>query len=249
MNQYAALALQAAQWRLPTQAQGFTDANSVVSQGVALSKPVQKKQFPPVFETNGGMYQFQTHTGCFYEPSSQYYYNPKSKLYYSTSSGIYYGYDRDSNRFENFMPPLPPANELMMPNANDIVSNPTDISIPVSACVITNQVLLNDTNSNADPSSSNSSRKPIVMNMSKKNANRKGYVKEIKKSILDENVDKDATAVKEVDTAEAPTSSSTTATAPVICTICQRKFVTNEQYMRHVRESKLHAVNVAKLSV
>ena len=68
-----------------------------------------KPVWPPSFETDGGAYIFQTQSGSFLEPKSQFFYCPKSRLYYSCADGIYYNCVVSSSdiNFIRFNPPLP----------------------------------------------------------------------------------------------------------------------------------------------
>jgi len=67
-------------------------------------------RWPPLFETNGGAYVFQAKTGCFLDPTTDFFYDPRAKLYYSGRDGGYYCHDPAlSPPFRAFVPPEPTA--------------------------------------------------------------------------------------------------------------------------------------------
>jgi RNA-binding protein 5/10 len=101
---------------------GASTAPTIPVRPVIASKV--KPQWPPVFETNGASYVFQTQSGYFWEPLSQFYYCPKSKLYYNTIDGVYYSYDATANpSFVKFIPPLPAESYESALAANTMTTN------------------------------------------------------------------------------------------------------------------------------
>jgi hypothetical protein len=67
-------------------------------------------RFPPNFDTNGGSYVFQAKSGCFLEPTTEFYYDPKHKRYYCAKDGNYYTHDASADPpFKVFHPPAPSA--------------------------------------------------------------------------------------------------------------------------------------------
>lgn len=97
-------------------------------------------QWPPHFDTNGGSYVFQAATGCFLEPSTEFYYDPKSKLYYNGRDGSYYRFDASFHPpFVRFVPPPPPSPvtqqgvDVTVPTQYDVISqnnNPLSSKAP-----------------------------------------------------------------------------------------------------------------------
>jgi hypothetical protein len=70
----------------------------------------QVPRFPPNFEDNGGSYVFQSKSGYFLEPTTDFYYDPKNKRYLCGRDGSYYTYDAKCNPpFRPFYPPVPSA--------------------------------------------------------------------------------------------------------------------------------------------
>lgn len=137
-NQYAAAALQAAQWSgnngyagnplaqhpgagAPETYEYDQQRNPAPAAPVAAPVPVvapkSVHRWPPCFDTHGGSFNFQVQSGCFYEPLSEFYYCPKSKLYYNSVTGLYYSWSQScplgttpttEQCFESFVTP-PPA--------------------------------------------------------------------------------------------------------------------------------------------
>jgi hypothetical protein len=67
-------------------------------------------RFPPNFDTNGGSYVFQAKSGCFLEPTTEFYYDPKHRRYYCAKDGNYYTHDASADPpFKVFHPPAPSA--------------------------------------------------------------------------------------------------------------------------------------------
>mmetsp|Transcript_28458 Transcript_28458/g.47302 ORF Transcript_28458/g.47302 Transcript_28458/m.47302 type:complete len:537 (-) Transcript_28458:1446-3056(-) len=59
----------------------------------AASSTKPSARWPPVFETNGSDYVFDSRSGMFYEPLSEFFYDPKTKLYYGNTLKTYFKYD------------------------------------------------------------------------------------------------------------------------------------------------------------
>ena len=81
-----------------------------IAKGISVQGPPKLKPvWPPSFDTDGGAYIFQSQSGSFLEPKSQFFYCPKSKLYYSCTNGIYYNQVvlQGEISFVRFNPPLP----------------------------------------------------------------------------------------------------------------------------------------------
>ena len=132
--QYAAAAMQAAQW---SQQQTDQNANAAAYQAAksahqnrlsagnsstavahAAGVTAQPKSiWPPCFETQGGSYLFRPNTGMFYESATNFFYCPKSKLYYNGHDGSYYKYDPSlPTPFVLFQPPLPTVDKTVEEN-------------------------------------------------------------------------------------------------------------------------------------
>jgi hypothetical protein len=76
----------------------------------AIPAPPIIVRFPPNFDTNGGSYVFQAKSGCFLEPTTEFYYDPKHKRYYCAKDGNYYTHDASVDPpFKLFHPPAPSA--------------------------------------------------------------------------------------------------------------------------------------------
>mmetsp|Transcript_21205 Transcript_21205/g.31932 ORF Transcript_21205/g.31932 Transcript_21205/m.31932 type:complete len:437 (-) Transcript_21205:53-1363(-) len=53
-------------------------------------KERQKREWPPSFDTEGASYIFDSRSGMFYHPPSDFFYDPKTKLYYSNKKAQYF---------------------------------------------------------------------------------------------------------------------------------------------------------------
>lgn len=83
------------------------------------------KRWPPSFDTNGGSYLFQPHTGLFLDHNSGFFYDPKSKLYYCSQDGLYYSYDDVNHKeapFRLFRVPVPTETGATAFNATSAAS-------------------------------------------------------------------------------------------------------------------------------
>uniref|UniRef100_A0A7S3HDM7 Uncharacterized protein n=1 Tax=Spumella elongata TaxID=89044 RepID=A0A7S3HDM7_9STRA len=93
----------------------------------------QQLRWPPHFETNGGAYVYQAKTGCFLEPTSDFYFDPKSKLYYCGKNGAYYSFDEAHvPPFRRFVPPPPSAASVNGSNGTVVAVsyNANDLGLP-----------------------------------------------------------------------------------------------------------------------
>lgn len=96
----------------------------------------QQLRWPPHFETNGGSYVYQAKTGCFLEPTSEFYFDPKSKLYYCGKNGAYYSFDEAySPPFRRFVPPPPAAASLSERNSTVVISTTNVGAVPTSSTI------------------------------------------------------------------------------------------------------------------
>ena len=155
----AAAALQAAQWSSSSTAPAASFMNAAAAHlpqpptgGVGGSVvPRSKSIWPPNFETDGGLYTFQSQSGYFFEPNSDYYYCPKSKLYYNATDGIYYKYNAASQdpHFQRFDPPLPSTSAALTTTTNS-TSTASNENAPTEG-VVRKQVVVSMSLAKAKP--------------------------------------------------------------------------------------------------
>lgn len=265
-NPLIASAMQAAQWSLNngysgTSATAASSALPLAQTGFAaphLAKPV----WPPLFETNGGAYLFQTKSGYFLEPISEFYYCPKSKLYYSARDGGYYYHDATRDPpFRRHCPPLPIEPQDVPVSAPSAVPD-------VPAALVEEAPV----------------HKPVQMSLGKAKGAKAGAAP-AKKVLQDmakwqaaaQDLEEDEANVNEAfgrrgprppaapvvhaptvapaaPTSAPPVAISAPAAVPeasapagkAICNLCRRQFPSAEMLTRHEKESKLHAENLAK---
>lgn len=144
VNPYAsaatAAALQSAQWSVNNNFGGMLPAAAALpaSTASASARSKGKPQWPLCFDTNGGAYVFQAHSGCFFEPLSEFYYCPKSKLYYSAVTGVYYRQKPlaaapsgmlTEDQLERFMPPVP-SHPFVPPSESPPVQSTPAVVVP-----------------------------------------------------------------------------------------------------------------------
>ena len=174
--------------------------------------------------------------GCFYESNSRFFYCPKSKLYYNEVDGAFYRYSIDVET--NFVPVYPPV--------------PTEAFIEKEVTSIA---------SVADDIDS-ATRKPVVLSIS--NLNSQKSKTKIKKDLLapavilapprklPDDVTKwevrNAEVMNNPPASESGGNNDTDAqiAGSAVCLLCRRQFPSKAVLIRHEKESKLHAENLAK---
>lgn len=271
-QQLAAVAMQvqAAQWGIQMQQipSALPSSRSVhLPQAAARTKP----SWPPPFDSHGSAYVFQPNSGYFFDPLSEFYYCPKSKLYYNSSDGIYYRYVYGSEQpFIKFVPPVPsePNNSNSTePQKDEKVSNidsdalrkPVVISLGLST---TNKVkpkatvfpggkkVLNDIAKWGAVNDDDAEEEvvPIMkMKTTPSSVLNSKHVKVASVATVDNFDSNRKRSNTETETQEP--NSNVNNNVKTICHICKRGFATAEQLIRHEKESKLHAENVAKQTV
>lgn len=113
----------------------------IIVQGATKIKPI----WPPSFDTDGGAYIFQSQSGSFLEPKSQFFYCPKSKLYYSCTDGIYYNCVvlQGDISFVRFNPALPLEPEgTSVPPDSTAKSTQATVDSAAAAALIRKPVIL-----------------------------------------------------------------------------------------------------------
>lgn len=146
-NSIASAALEQAQWAFSThhvQSQALQsseetvaavsedDVNALLESAAAAARPTvetPKKPWPLPFEQAGGMYNYVTEYGLYYDPDSMCYYDPTSKLYYNQFGGKYYRYNTTTQVFDEYIPPVPvdeTAVSTTLPTTNLSDRNPVN---------------------------------------------------------------------------------------------------------------------------
>ena len=257
-NAYAAAALQAAAWSQPQQMTypPGIDPNATysVQQQTPLQRPATATQIPIIpktksiwplpFDTHGGVYSFQTASGCFLEASTGFYYCPKSKLYYNSSDGIYYKHNPLLNpQFTQFVPPLPVA-EVVASEAPATSADNNAIRKPVTMSLGGQAAKAKVAKIFKQPSEDDEDL-VIINNVPVQ------HLPGSKKSTIDDTRKREEAAKH--GTTKHPTVPSATAQVPSSgggghpCMLCKRQFPSAELLSRHEKESKLHADNLLKL--
>ena len=185
-----------------------------------------KPSFPPPFETHGGAYVFQAQSGCFFEPLSAYYYCPKSKLYYNSLEGTYFRYSPGSDPpFVAFTPPLPFEKEEPVAASVDLEAprKPVTLSLGIK---------------------SSKPKVPVKLtqDISKWNERQKELAEPTSEKKSEEEVPELKIPVYAAEKSEVKDGKESV----IACLLCRRQFKTSEQLLRHEKESKLHAENLAK---
>jgi hypothetical protein len=262
--------MQAAQWT----ANNSYDRGSIDAAGSSHSDvheaylPLPKiSKYPPLIETEGPKYVLQSLTGCFYHAYSNYYYFPKSKLYYSGASGAYYRYCpprpdsqpladfvgqsqiyglKEESYFELVAPPLPPSLSSTTGSVDDTSAatvSSTGTTVKSGAVGPKKSFVM----SIAVTKTVKSSMKPRVLVDTEEAASPvTGHPASTMAAVIsnDGHVHEAIAAVP----TPVPIATSEAGVYPgvPVCLLCQRKFATEEQLLRHVNESKLHKENLTK---
>ena len=269
-QQLAAVAMQvqAAQWGI--QMQQMPPSMMPAARNVHLPQASSraKPSWPPPFDSHGSAFVFQPNSGYFFEPLSEFYYCPKSKLYYNSLDGVYYRHTQGLEQpFTKFIPPPPTepnvsiAHETKDSKASNIdadaLRKPVVISLGLSTTTKVKakatvfpggkKVLTDIAKWGA---ANDDDVEDEVVNVDKIKTTPSAVLnsKHVKASLSDPNDPSRKRSNTETETQDSQANSSSGSSVKTICHICKRGFATADQLLRHEKESKLHAENLAKQS-
>ena len=255
-----ALQVQAAQWGMQMQQMPAVATRNVhLPQAAVRAKPL----WPQNFETHGSAFVFQPNSGYFFEPLSEFYYCPKSKLYYNSLDGLYYRYVQGYEPpFVKFIPP-PPSEPNNVDQSKETKTSSIDMDALRKPVVIS--LGSTTTKVKAKPTVFPGGKK-VLTDIAKWGAVNDDDAEEV---VPVDNVKVTPSAVlnskhvkvadssdggrkrsnTETESSELQTSNSGAGSnVKTVCQVCKRGFQNAEQLIRHEKESKLHAENLAKLA-
>jgi len=233
-------------------------------------KQRQHCEWPPSFDTEGASYIFDSRSGMFYHPPSDFFYDPKTKLYYSNKKAQYFhfvGGGEDSNAIP-FLPVqaggggsgAAAAGGGMESSNSNSLDKKTPVPDPEQKPKIA--ISLKTKVSNPPVKSLNEVAAIEKSKLKEQNmAARKDsshLVPQLHKK-HEKDMDKWSERVKELHNdettnvqsaentdASAPRKIKTTASGQPICLLCRRKFASVEKLEQHEKLSALHKENLAK---
>lgn len=234
-------------------------------------KQRQKRDWPPSFDTEGASYIFDSRSGMFYHPPSDFFYDPKTKLYYSNKKAQYFHFvgGEDANAIP-FLPVQAGENGAATVEGASESSNPDSLD---KKCAVPNT----EQKPKIAISLKTKVTNPPVKSLNEVAAFEKSKLHEQKKAVRkdsthltaetsppvipqshkkhEEDMEKWSGRVKELhkedESANANGSSTSrkikrTASGQPICLLCRRKFASVEKLEQHEKLSALHKANLAK---
>ncbi|CAK4243745.1 unnamed protein product [Aphanomyces euteiches] len=233
-------AVEAAQWSLYNSYKPHESAESAVdellasaSASVPTGPQIPRKEFPLSFEEAGGSFVYSAEFGLYYDTDSMFYYDPTSKVYYNSFLGKYHKYDHPSQKFEDFLPPLPVDDQIAtetLQKKDSQKSNKKKVAISFGIKPSFTKPTLSAT--------------PLVTNhpVPMVSAVKKKHADEIAKWSQQQMSELTATP----STAQVAEKNTAQVAQPAICLLCRRKFNSAAQLRKHEELSDLHKQNLAK---
>lgn len=235
-------------------------------------KQRQKRDWPPSFDIEGASYIFDSRSGMFYHPPSDFFYDPKTKLYYSNKKAQYFHFvgGEDANAIP-FLPvqaggggneaatsTVEGVLENSISDKKDAVPNPEQkpkIAISLKTKVTNPPVKSLNEVAAFEKSKLNEQKRAARKDSSHLTSETSPPVIPQSHKKHEEDMEKWSGRVKELhkddESTNANRSSASrkikrTASGQPICLLCRRKFASVEKLEQHEKLSALHKANLAK---